>query len=492
MQLSGCESSDADSEQPDAGAYFQQTCASDEDCGPLRCLGDSCNRECEALSDCQTLDATSVCVTRNERATCEVCPEYPYDDSYARFGLPLADNAPVVDIAVGNAHVCVLLAGGSVRCWGENDQGQLGYGHTERIGDDEVPADAGDVPLGATAVQIVAGYNATCAVLSTGGFKCWGFRTGGQIGKDEYGDDEYENIGDDETPADVNAIELPGQIRRMVVGYSSYYAVMTDGTVIYWSVTDLVGTGNAALAEHHVDLQDAAPLNINARVLDVDSGIHHSCALFEDGSVRCWGRASGTLLGDGTGNPADEYISAADAVEVDIGGKNVAIAVGRNNTCVVMSCGEVKCWGYGDKGSLGQGNSDDIGDDEVPAAVEPISLGGPAVAVSSCSELADQFNCALLWSGEVRCWGWGSGGVLGYASRELLGNDELPSDVDPIRVGGPVFRIGSGDKFSCALLQSGDVRCWGHGGNGAVLGQPGHEQIGSSDHPDSVDPIHII
>jgi len=46
-------------------------------------------------------------------------------------------DAAATAIAVGYYHTCAVLNGSKVRCWGANEVGQLGLGHTDRIGDDE-------------------------------------------------------------------------------------------------------------------------------------------------------------------------------------------------------------------------------------------------------------------------------------------------------------------------------------------------------------------
>ena len=60
--------------------------------------------------------------------------------------------APTVRLAAGAAHTGVITHAGTVRCWGDNQYGQLGYGNTTRIGDNEAPSTAGDVQLGGVAV----------------------------------------------------------------------------------------------------------------------------------------------------------------------------------------------------------------------------------------------------------------------------------------------------------------------------------------------------
>jgi alpha-tubulin suppressor-like RCC1 family protein len=99
-------------------------------------------------------------------------------------------------VTAGDAHTCALLLDGSVRCWGLNSNGRLGYGHTENIGDDESPAQAGKVDLGGRALQISAGEDHTCAVLEDATVRCWGVGTNRRLG---YSDED--DVGDDEAPA---------------------------------------------------------------------------------------------------------------------------------------------------------------------------------------------------------------------------------------------------------------------------------------------------
>ncbi|MGK5085987.1 hypothetical protein WDW86_00360 [Bdellovibrionota bacterium FG-2] len=88
-----------------------------------------------------------------------------------------------IQVVSGDFHSCALLANGNVRCWGDNFFGQLGYGNTNDIGDDEIPAIAGDVNLGGNSVvQLSAGGNHTCALFATGDISCWGYNFYGQLG----------------------------------------------------------------------------------------------------------------------------------------------------------------------------------------------------------------------------------------------------------------------------------------------------------------------
>ncbi|MFO8070884.1 MAG: RCC1 domain-containing protein [Polyangia bacterium] len=57
----------------------------------------------------------------------------------------------MTQVSAGGSHFCAVMASGTLRCWGSNDYGQLGYGDIledeENIGYDEPPASLCEVPV---------------------------------------------------------------------------------------------------------------------------------------------------------------------------------------------------------------------------------------------------------------------------------------------------------------------------------------------------------
>jgi hypothetical protein len=141
---------------------------------------------------------------------------------------------PAVQITAGEIHTCALLGSGIVRCWGANGAGRLGYGHTDDIGDDldEVPSGAGEVDVGGTVLQLSAGGEHTCALLAGGAVRCWGSNLEGQLGHD------YAlTVGDDEGPASGRLVDIEGTAIQVATGSTHTCAVFDTGALRCWGAS---------------------------------------------------------------------------------------------------------------------------------------------------------------------------------------------------------------------------------------------------------------
>jgi alpha-tubulin suppressor-like RCC1 family protein len=115
-------------------------------------------------------------------------------------------------------------------------------------------------------------------------------------------------------------------------------------------------------------------------------------------------------------------------------------------------------------GLLGRGDTpfdtgEEIGDDEALSSNPPVDLGGRSTQISA----GCWHTCAPRDTGDVYCWGHANDGQLGYADIAPVGDDETPVRKGPIDLGGKATAIAAGDFHTCALLETGQVRCWGRG-----------------------------
>jgi alpha-tubulin suppressor-like RCC1 family protein len=330
----------------------------------------------------------------------------------------------VLQLASGFAHTCALLSTGAVRCWGGGSNGKLGYGNTANIGDNEVPATAGDVSLGAKAIQVAAGGNFTCALLEEGKIRCWGLGAQGSLGQGN-----MNSIGDDELPSSVPEINIGGPVNQIFSGTNSGHscALLESGALRCWGYGSGggLGYGNGNNIGDDEEPASAGDVNIGGAVKHMALGLGSTCALLTTGSVRCFGRNNVGQLG--VGNVSSTSTPGSD---VDVGGEVASLAMGELHACVVLKNGSVRCWGEGAQGRLGYGNQIDIGDDELPSTAGDISLGATPVAISAGVD----FNAALMSDGSIRTWGNGSLGRLGYGNTNSIGDDEVPSSVGTVSV----------------------------------------------------------
>jgi cysteine-rich repeat protein len=231
---------------------------------------------------------------------------------------------PVVDlgtdrrathIAAGGLHTCVVLDDGNLKCWGGNYYGQLGVGDRNDRGaeanqmGDALPA----VDLGTdrTARAVTAGSFYTCALLDDYSVKCWGSNSHGQLG-----------LGD---------VAMRG--------------------------ADPSQMGDAL---------PAVDLGTERKATQIAAGSSHVCALLDDSSVKCWGGGFEGQLGQGDqmprGTAPGQMGDALPRIDLGSGRSARSIAAGNSVSCALLDDGRLKCWGSNERGALGLGDTLNRGD----------------------------------------------------------------------------------------------------------------------------------
>ena len=360
-------------------------------------------------------------------------------------------------LTAGNVHTCVLLSDGNVRCWGLGNTGRLGYGTTRSVGHYDTPGSAGDVDVGGAVTQVDAGGDHTCALIEDGSVRCWGSGTHGALG---YG--STDNIGDDEAPASAGSVDVGAPVKQISAGTSHTCAVLENGNVRCWGLgaSGALGYGNTDNIGDDETPASAGNVDVGAPVKQIAAGAGYTCALLEDDNVRCWGDATYGQLGYGNRNAVGDDETPASVGDIDIGASVSQIAVGSGHTCAVLSTGDVRCWGHSGAGQLGRGNTLLVGDDETPAEASNAEIGTTVTQIGAGSHHA----CGVSTDGGVHCWGGNFSGQLGYAGTENIGDDEMPAAAGTVDVGAIVKQVTAGGGHTCALLDAGRVRCWGWGG----------------------------
>jgi alpha-tubulin suppressor-like RCC1 family protein len=287
----------------------------------------------------------------------------------------LGAGAKAVRIEAGWQHTCVLLASGEVKCWGGNSQGQLGmdsYGHwgiDEAQMGDAFPA----IDLGGKAIMMSAGLYHSCAVLEGGSVKCWGYNDEGQLGQEDTVWWGGAQTGAEMANLDVIDLGDGAVAVDIASGWAHNCVVLDDGSVKCWGRNDYGQLGLGAPGTRGDDAGEmgaalsTVDLGTNRTALAVAAGEGHSCALLDDHSVKCWGRNDFGQLGlndtMSRGLDTSELGDSLDPVFLGTGRTAVAIAADSDHTCALLDDDTLRCWGLNSSGQLGYGDVDSRGDD---------------------------------------------------------------------------------------------------------------------------------
>jgi alpha-tubulin suppressor-like RCC1 family protein len=383
--------------------------------------------------------AKSTCVIRGGKVLCFGNPvgagAFPVDEAASHRLRTVEGTDGAAAITLGLDHGCALERGGAVACWGVVDDGRMGttvdHVYRPRV------VTAAESVAGLTATQVSAGAGFSCAVRTDGTVACWGMNADGELG-------------DDSGTGTLVPRALPGVHDAIEVsaGRTGACVRRRSGEVWCWG---------------------ARPPNPDAGT--PKTWLPHAVAALStvrrvamSGERLCVLRRGGAIVVSTLATPRAEGGAPLGSVDLACGG---------NFVCGVGADDAAACSGYSDHGQLGTGDHEQF----------PVR---PVRGLRDVREVAagDSHACALLRSGEVRCWGLNDAGQLGFDNARRVA---VPSPVPGLD---DATRVAVGDSTSCAVRRSGAVACWG-GDDEGTLGRGGADPDATVDESDSPSPVAV-
>lgn len=369
-------------------------------------------------------------------------------------GLACPAMAAIPHVVIGDYHMLLLNADGSVTSWGRGDSGQLGRGQADRSN----PAPAKIASLGNEVVALTAGGQLSAAVKRDGSVWVWGNVSDGLIGANTSGGQfRYE-------PVQVPGLSGIVSVLAATNGYS-LYATDSNGQIWAWGYDS--GYGNLGLGPGGPQ-QRGQPLPV--------AGATGIVQLAVTGTQMIGRRQDGSLIGWGSNSSRDNPLQAVTAATDPLGvtalkpvGLSFIDATATGNAAGLyygIKNGQALAWGDTNSGML------TCGQESAQTAVQPYTIKN----LSNLRQIAAGGGAALFvdGAGAVFACGQGERGLLGDGTTVSTKWDSVPANAKagPVRVQGlpgPVSYVFTGAFAAAALMPDGSVYTWGRT-DGGVLG----------------------
>lgn len=288
----------------------------------------------------------------------------PFGKSYAGSTTPVevSNLEEPQELCAGQVFACARRRGGRVSCWSSEEA---------------APA-ASEIAGAVDATALRCGEAGGCIITAQGGARCWSWVAEGA--------------------GSVTDVPSLSQVLNVAVGSEHRCAVKTDGSVWCWGRNS---DGQLGIPSSGTTLTEPQQVTGLGSVRAIVAGDEHTCALGDDGKVRCFGSNEVGQLGRAGGsNYVPQDVEGLEGVQ--------RLTAGERHTCAALADGTVKCWGWNRTGQLGDGT--DL-NRSAPVAVNGLS-GVQSVAAGS------EHTCAMDAEGEVLCWGNNLAGQLGDGTHD--------------------------------------------------------------------------
>lgn len=334
-------------------------------------------------------------------------------------------------LAVNGEHSCYRRATGTLVCWGHGPDGTIWPdGGSPSVLLPEAVATRG-APL-----TVAAHISNNAILLADGTIDAWGF------------DDAFQRLGDGSgKPQPPPGVSIFSGAQELIPNPMSDFACArkSDGSTYCWGYPPVCTATfpDAGYPATPAPRPDLAPLNAIALAQNFLCGT-------KDGTLECCGEEGSGMLGDGVTQPG--YRNELAPVKLPASVRPVRAYTGLGHACAVTMDRTAWCWGWNPDGQLGDGTM---------GSPRPIPVAVPGLSHIAQLALGFHHSCARLDDGTARCWGSNSHGQLGDGT--------TVQRLTPVAVLSPsgagllsgIVDLHAGWDFSCGLLSSGEVYCWG-------------------------------
>jgi alpha-tubulin suppressor-like RCC1 family protein len=274
---------------------------------------------------------------------------------------------------------------------------------------------------------------------------CWGENEGGQLGK-----------GDTVDSPDPVLIAPLSDVSGVAAGGAFTCAFLQNGELFCWGENgsgQLGGAGDGSGSK--------VPALVMAEVKRLAAGARHGCAVLMDDTLTCWG--------DNTRGQSAVALLVGEVKPTPVAGLSgvTSVAAGHDFTCA-LGATSLSCWGDNTDLELTEAVTDPYV--TTPSALDvmdvlEVALGADGQIDSGDLAPIGGHACALLNTNKITCWGNDRSGQLGRGMASPDGEEGAPEEIAGLD---GVIKIAAGTEVSCAILDSGGVRCWGRNDRGQL------------------------